>query len=354
MSPTNPSTAFTFLPQGGIIQDFKIDGHNIVLGFNSPEPYRQHNSAFFGENIGRVANRIAHARIDKLNGRAYELTANNGPNTLHGGPQGWGKRIFDGPSTVQRDGRPATFFKYISKDGEEGFPGTVEFRLWYFGRVAEEQGKTVTSLEIEYEVELIGDEVEETAACRVWIAVIIADLTDVDAHSYFNISGGPTIEGTRATVHTNLHQVVDAHSIPTGAIEPFPGIRANEEFVFGAESPDPDHCFVMGDGEAAGVPLDTRSRRLQKLVELYHPDTRIHFEALSTEPAFQLYAGRFINVPAMPDGTPARVPRGALCIEASRYVNAINNDAWRHMVVLKKGQLWGSRTVYRGWTDAPN
>ena len=59
---------------------------------------------------------------------------------------------------------------------------------------------------------------------------------------------------------------------------------------------------------------------------------------------------RFIDVPAK-DGQPARGPRSGLCIEASRYVNAINNDQWRRQVVLKKGQIWGSRTVYRAWTE---
>lgn len=165
--------------------------------------------------------------------------------------------------------------------------------------------------------------------------------------SYFNISGGPTLEGTKAKVPSNLHLPTDADNIPTGDITPYPGIPANEEFVLGASEPDPDHCFVV-NADPASVPLDTRAGPMRKLIELSHPATNIHFEALSTEPAFQFYTGRHINVPEM-DGMPARGPRSGMCIEASRYVNAINEDKWRHQVVLRKGQTFGSRTIYRAW-----
>lgn len=144
-----------------------------------------------------------------------------------------------------------------------------------------------------------------------------------------------------------MHQPVDESNIPTGTIEPFPGIPVNEEFTFGAKEPDPDHCFIMNT-DPASIPLDTRNEPIKKFCEFYHPDTKIHFEALSTEPAFQFYTGRNIQV-AEVDGMPARGPRSGMCIEASRYVNAINDERWRHMVVLKKGQTWGARTIYRGW-----
>ena len=112
--------------------------------------------------------------------------------------------------------------------------------------------------------------------------------------SYFNISGGPTIEGTRVTLPSNLYQVVDDEDIPTGAIEPYPEFNANEEFTLGAVTPAPDHCFIVNN-DPASIKLDTRSEPLNKLISLYHPDSKIHFEALSTEPAFQFYAGKKIN-----------------------------------------------------------
>ncbi len=162
MSDTKFSDSFVFLPRGGIIQEFKVGGKNIVLGFPSTASYQGKHSPFFGETIGRVANRISGAKIKNLNGKSYDLTANNGPNALHGGPQGWGKKDFDGPKSVERDGRQAVEFKYLSKDGDEGYQGTVELRLWYYPELQQEDGVEKTSLEIEYEIEFVGDEVDET------------------------------------------------------------------------------------------------------------------------------------------------------------------------------------------------
>lgn len=354
MASKTYSRAFTFLPQGGIIQDFKVSGTNIVLGFPSASSYKSPHSPFFGETIGRVANRISGAKIDRLNGKSYSLVANNGPNTLHGGVKGWGKVGFEGPRDVERKGKEAVMFRYLSRDGEEGFPGTVELRLWYTPSVQEEDGVEKTSLEIEYEVELVGDEVEETVVavtnhrCVSVLPLCVPHFL-LTRRSYFNISGGPTLEGTQTTMATNLHQVVDDDAIPTGAIEPYPEFEANKAFTLGAETPKPDHCFVV-NADPSSVPLDTRSQKLQKLVSFYHPNTKIHLEAWSTEPAFQFYTGAFIDVPEM-DGLPARGPRSGMCVEASRYVNAVNEEKWKGMVLLKKGEIWGSRTVYTAWKD---
>ena len=157
------SNAFTFLPLGAIIQGFTVNGKNIVQGFPTAELYKQYNSPHFGETIGRIANRVSNAKINDLNGKSYQLPANNGPNSLHGGPQGWGKREFEGPTSVERHGKQATFFKYLSVDGEAGYPGTVEARVWYVQEKEQVNGAQHEVLHIEYEVELVGDEVAETA-----------------------------------------------------------------------------------------------------------------------------------------------------------------------------------------------
>jgi len=151
----------TFQPTGALIQELKIAGHNIVLGYPSLEPYAK--APFFGETIGRVANRIKQAQIDGLNGKSYKLAANDGPNHLHGGEQGWGKKVFKGPEPVNRNGQESVLFTYVSPDGEEGYPGTVELRVWYTAyEEAREAGSPKFVLETEYEVELIGSEVDET------------------------------------------------------------------------------------------------------------------------------------------------------------------------------------------------
>jgi aldose 1-epimerase len=156
--------SFNFLPLGAIVQEFRVGGINIVQNFPTAELYKQYNEPYFGETIGRVANRISGAKINSLNGRSYPLAANNWPNSLHGGNIGWGKKTFEGPTAVHRNGNDSILFKYLSVDGEEGYPGTVELRVWYTTLVTKHEGNTVTVLEIEYEAEMVGDEdIEETA-----------------------------------------------------------------------------------------------------------------------------------------------------------------------------------------------
>jgi aldose 1-epimerase len=142
---------------------------------------------------------------------------------------------------------------------------------------------------------------------------------------------------------------VDNDLIPNGRIGLFPGIEADQQFVLGPSHPDIDHCFVHND-DPASIPLDTRSLPLNKLASFSHPETAIHLEVLSTEPAFQFYTGKFIDVPEI-EGAPARGPRSGFAVEPSRYINAVNEDAWRGMVVLKRGQQYGSKIVYRAWCD---
>ena len=154
---------FEFLPLGAIIKEFRVGGVNIVQNFDTAEQYKQHNSPYFGETIGRVANRIAAAKIGNLDGKSYQLVANNGPNSLHGGPKGFGKREFEGPIPLNRNGKESVLFKYVSKDGEEGYPGTLELRVWYSPYTEQKDGKEIVVLETEYEAELVGDEAQETA-----------------------------------------------------------------------------------------------------------------------------------------------------------------------------------------------
>ena len=159
MTSTQDDSAFTFLPQGAIIKEFRVAGINLVQSFPKAEHFKTIKHPYFGETIGRTTNRLKHAKIDKLNNQSYSLNANEGTNSLHGGAEGWGKKTFDGPTAVNRNGKEGVMFKYLSKDGDEGYPGTVELRVWY--TASKEEGKTV--LEAEYEVEFIGSECEETA-----------------------------------------------------------------------------------------------------------------------------------------------------------------------------------------------
>jgi aldose 1-epimerase len=132
-----------------------------------------------------------------------------------------------------------------------------------------------------------------------------------------------------------------------GHIGPYPGIEADKAFTLGKLEPNVDHCFLV-DSDPSKIPLDTRRGPMKKLVSLFHPSTQLHLEISSTEPAFQLYTGQFVDVAAA-EGSPARPPRAGICVEPQRYINAINVPEWRDMVVLKRGQTWGARSVYKAW-----
>lgn len=167
------------------------------------------------------------------------------------------------------------------------------------------------------------------------------------ASSYFNLTGGPTIANTEVSLITNKYQVVDDGGIPTGPIEEYPGVSPQKTFTLGEKEPDIDDCFVVNT-DPKSIPIDTRSSPLNKVASFYHPESKIHLEISTTEPAFQFYTGKYIDVPAAGD-TPARGARSGFCIEPSRYVNAINVPEYRSTMVLKKGEKYGSKTVYRGW-----
>jgi aldose 1-epimerase len=104
------------------------------------------------------------------------------------------------------------------------------------------------------------------------------------------------------------------------------------------------------DTDPSSVPVDTRTQPLKLLASFKHLVTGLHLEAYSTEPAFQFYTGKYIDVPAV-GGMPARGPRSGFCVEPSRYVNAPNEPAWRSMAILKKGEVWGSKIVYKAWKE---
>ncbi|KAG5980889.1 hypothetical protein E4U55_003530 [Claviceps digitariae] len=338
--------AFSFLPLGAIIQSIQVKDTNIVLGFPTQELYVEYNSPYFGETIGRVANRIRGAKLDNVNGKSYPLVANDGPNTLHGGRVGWGKRVWNGPSPVgirqipgidNLRGGQSVEFTLTSEDGDEGFPGTVDATVTYTTgtQTRQEDGKEVLVLGIEYEAKLVAG----------------ADETPINLtnHSYFNLTGDATIDGTVVTLSSNHLLPNDEQSLPTGPPVPHATIDTTKPFTLTATEPRIDHCFTKVT-EPASVPIDTRSQPLTRDLAASHAKTGIHLEVLSTEPSYQFYTGDFTDVPAV-DGLSAKGGRSAFCCEPGRWVNAVNVPEWRSMTMLKKGETFGSRIVYKAWSD---
>ncbi|KAH9904375.1 galactose mutarotase-like protein [Xylariomycetidae sp. FL2044] len=337
----------SLLPLGASIQTFTIAGLNIVQGFPQQEQYVQHNTPYFGETIGRIANRISNAKTSLNGDKQYSFAANDGPNTLHGGKEGWGKRIWSGPKPVgvrqvpgldgSLNGGESVEFSLTSPDGDEGFPGEVVAKVTYTSGKLVEHGREVTVLAFEYEAELTGG-AEET-------------LINMTNHSYFNLSGEPTIEGTVVKLCTRAHLPLDDGGIPTSGPTTYDKVETDKPFELGATEPQVDDCFVVNPSEdPSSVPPDTRGRPLTTLASAYHPKSKVRLEVLSTEPAFQFYTGSGIDVPAV-EGAPARGARSGFCVEPSRYVNACNVDGWKRQMLLKKGEKYGARNVYKAWKE---
>jgi aldose 1-epimerase len=177
---------------------------------------------------------------------------------------------------------------------------------------------------------------------------------DDDGNSYFNLSGLPTIEGTEARLGTNLHLPLDAAGIPRdNSAVAYPGIEKEKPFLLGPLEPDIDDCFVFADAHAdpASVPIDTRTLPLRLCAAFFHPESRVRLEVRSTEPAFQFYTGKYVDLEEQEDGTPRRGPRAGFCVEPSRFVDAVNREEWKGMVTLKRGETYGSRIVFTAWEE---
>ncbi|BFZ60112.1 hypothetical protein YB2330_001134 [Saitoella coloradoensis] len=314
---------------GATITAFNIAGQNIVASYSSPEHYRSDKNPYFGATIGRVANRVANARFE-LGGKTYELDANEKPHSLHGGPGGFHQKIWDGPAIETRHGTEVAVFSCKSAHMEEGYPGDLEVKVIYSLKEVQRGGQTVVELGVEYEAELVGGS-DET----------IVNLTN---HSYWNISGGPTIEGTEVVLSTASHLATDESLIPTGKIEPHPkiplaGSGTPEKFTLGRDEPAVDHCFVLT--ATPPTTISTLSTPIQTFATLTHPATHLTLSVATTEPSFQFYTGDGVDFEEAGWGK-----RAGVCLEAARWVNAGNMEGWKEMVTLRKGERYGGITVY--------
>ncbi|KAK9454830.1 galactose mutarotase-like domain-containing protein [Dipodascopsis uninucleata] len=331
----NGLVSASFIQRGCALVDFTIkktpddpSPKNINLKFDSTEEYyERQDNPFLGAFVGRVANRLKEGKFT-LDGKEYELVKNNFGHCLHGGTTGFDKMKFDGPKVTEAASSTSSeslIFSYISPHMDQGFPGELAVIVKYWL----EDFATGGALFMEYEAQLTGpDEVKST----------IVNLTN---HSSFNIADGPTIAGTTFSLGTKKYMEVTDTFVPTGKIADHPALSTeNEKVLLGAEEPVIDHCFVYEHNEEYLNALDTRNMDLRKIAHLNNPDNKLHFRAESTEPAFQFYTGKFINV------NNKYGKRAGFCLESSRYIDAINNDDWKNMVILPKGKTYGALTKY--------
>ncbi|KAJ9097096.1 UDP-glucose-4-epimerase [Naganishia cerealis] len=305
---------------GALIQDIKKKGQSFVQGFSSLDGYKHPDNPFFGTSVGRVANRISNASFS-IDGKSYSLTKNeNGATCLHGGNNGFDKNYFLGPvvkNIKDKDGQAATTldFVYVDKDGNDGFPADlVTYVKYTIDKV---------SVSVEFEASIAEDSK--------------ADATPVHLtnHSYFNVTNGPTINGTTVKAITNKYlEVDDKYYIPTGKVAEFP-----KELITGlqlGESSSFDNCLVV---DQSNWKLDTRNEPLRPIFEASHENSKAAIKFYSTDPAFQFYTGDGVSLEGYEN-------RCGFCIEPGRFTDAVNNAEWAKQVVLRKGEVYGSKLKY--------
>jgi aldose 1-epimerase len=294
---------------------------NIVLGFDTLQPYLD-GVPYFGATVGRYANRIADGRLT-LDGKSYQLPKNDGPNSLHGGVQGFDKRIWIARVVQARQGA-AVRLTYVSAAGEEGYPGQLTAHVTY--RLNNDD-----SLAIEYEA-------TTTAPTPVNLA----------NHAYFNLSGDTQrqILDNVLTINADAFTPVNATLIPTGEIRSV----GNTPFDFrkpqtvGDRINEPDEQLKFGHGYDHNWVLNkSRAETLALAAVLTDPQSGRSLEIRTTQPGLQFYSGNFL------DGKPAGGGDGfkrrtGLCLETQHFPDSPNEPAFPS-TILRPGEVYSARTV---------
>ena len=316
---------------GGAVVSLKVPDRNgtledIVLGYDSADGYVA-DKAFFGAIIGRYGNRIARAQFT-LDGKTYTLAKNNGENSLHGGIKGFNKALWTAKGIPAKDGQ-ALELTYLSKDGEEGFPGNLNVRVIY----------TLTDAN-ELKIEYFATTDKKT----------VVNLTN---HSYFNLLGvGPgmgDILGHMLMIEADKFTPVDSGLIPTGELRdvagtPFDfrkptaiGARINaddEQIKLGGGY---DHNFVLRRKAGEGISLAAR---------VVEPASGRVMEVWTTEPGVQFYTGNFLDGSAHGKGGVAYAKRSAFCLETQHFPDSPNQPKFPS-VVLSPGAGYQTTTIYK-------
>ena len=311
---------------GGILQSLKVvDAQggldDVVLGFDSLQGY--HNDhPYFGAIIGRYGNRIAGGKFT-LDDQTYTLATNNDPNHLHGGTVGFDKVVWDARVDESQD-IPKLVLSYLSKDGEEGYPGNLACKVSY--SLTEQNG-----LLIEYHA--------------VTDKATVLNLTN---HSYFNLGDDPkSILDHELQIDADHYLPIDEHSIPLGELvpvqdTPFDFREAkligkdialqNEQLVNGTGY---DHCWVIDNPDSSFRHIATASTS----------STGIVLQVWTTEPGVQLYTGNFLDGIIGKGGT-NYLKRSAFCLETQHYPDSPNQSHFPS-TVLRPGEVYESVTEYR-------
>ncbi len=295
---------------------------NITLGYETVEDYVA-GSPYFGAIIGRYGNRIAGGKFS-IGDSTYQLPLNDGPNSLHGGEVGFDKVLWE--ATPADGEEPQLKLTYLSKDGEQGYPGNLSITVTY-------TLQKDNALKIDYEATTD----KET----------VINLTN---HAYFNLAGikGGEILDHVLTLNADRYLPVSETLIPTGELRPVSGTvfdftkaarvgdginNEDQQIQFGKGY---DHCWIFADS----------STTLKSVAKVTEPRSGRQLEVLTTEPAIQFYSGNFMNGKHTGKNGLNYPYRTGFCLETQHYPDAPNQPSFPS-TALKPGETYKTTTVYK-------
>lgn len=294
---------------------------DVVLGYDNIDDYRATDNNF-GATIGRYGNRIAHGKIT-VEGVEYQLPQNNFGHTLHGGPEGFDKKVF---KANQIDNQTLEL-TYLSEDGEAGFPGNLSVKVTMILT-------NDNAIDIQYEAETD----KET----------IVNLTN---HSYFNLSGdaNKTILNDVLTINADQFTPVDDTFMTTGEILTVEGTPMDfrNSNVIGERIDNYEYeQLKFGDGYDHNWVLNTGGDISQLAASVYSQETGILLEVYTTEPGLQVYTGNFLDGTNVGKYGAVYNKRNAICLETQKYPDSPNKSNWPSPY-LNPGETYTSRCIYK-------
>jgi aldose 1-epimerase len=314
---------------GGIVTSFFAPDKtgamaDIVLGNNNVDSYVK-NNPYFGAIIGRYGNRIGKAAFT-LNGKKYALSMNDGENTLHGGAKGFDKVVWEAKEVKSKDA-VGIEFKYLSKDGEQGFPGNLTATVIYW---------LTNKSEFTVEYSAITD--KET----------VVNLTQ---HNYWNLSGEGSgdILNHELFINADNYTPVDAGLIPLGKLSSVKGTPMDftEPIAVGMKIKDDFEQLKIGKGFDHNWVLNRESPDgMAKAAVLYDPKSGRLMEISTCEPAIQFYSGNFLDGKIIGKSGKPYAFRNALCLETQHFPDSPNKPDFP-TTVLKPGHTFKSTTIHK-------
>jgi aldose 1-epimerase len=292
---------------------------DVVLGYNSAEAYAGETAkTYFGAIVGRYGNRIRGGKFS-IDGHTYQIPLNNGANALHGGPQGFGDKLWTGKALP--DGVELSL---VSPDGDMGFPGTLTVHVRYT---------------------LVGSALHINYSATTDKPTVL-NLTN---HAYFNLSGegSGSILGEVMQINADKYTPVDAGLIPVGGVQPVAGTPFDfrKPTVIGERIDQANDQLKIGGGYDHNWVLNGKNGELRLAAKVYDPKTGRVLTVETTEPGVQFYAGNAMTGTNVGKSGAIYARRSGFCLETQHFPDSPNQPAFPS-TLLKPGETLHSETVF--------